>query len=106
MENNGSHGSHEQPSPNPESFAARLKRLRKRSNLSVAQTARALGVAESTYREWEYGRQIKGEPYHELSKIFNVSLSELLAGAHNEQQKILDELHIIEASIRRIRELI
>ena len=39
--------------------------------------ATQLGVSQSTYRDWEYGRKIKGEPYPQMAQILGVSLNEL-----------------------------
>ncbi len=40
--------------------------------------ARLINVPETTYREWEYGRAIRGEPYVKLAKALGVSLEDLL----------------------------
>jgi transcriptional regulator with XRE-family HTH domain len=63
-----------------EKFNERLKRLRQIKNLSVKEVANEIGVSTSTYREWEYGRKINGEPYSLLASVFEVDLSELLTG--------------------------
>ena len=63
-----------------ESMAQRLRRLRERAGLSVIETARRLNVPPSTYREWEYGREIRGEPYARISEVFGVTLQALLLG--------------------------
>jgi len=39
--------------------------------------AERAGISASTYRYWEYGKKIKGEPYIELALALNVSLTEL-----------------------------
>lgn len=46
-------------------FGTRLKRLRSQAGLTAEQVAKKLKFATSTYREWEYGRAIQGEPYIE-----------------------------------------
>ena len=43
----------------------------------MREAARRIGVPESTYREWEYGRKIRGEPYVKIAKAFGITLSEL-----------------------------
>jgi transcriptional regulator with XRE-family HTH domain len=58
-------------------IAVTIKARRIKLNLSVKDVASKLGVAESTYRDWENGRKIQGEPYLELSKILNLPLGEL-----------------------------
>lgn len=77
-----------------ETFAQRLKRLRSISNLTSTQVAMELGISPSTYREWEYGRQITGLPYAKLAQVFNVSLSHLLTGEENQAK--ISELENIE----------
>ena len=84
----------------PEAFSERLKRLRLHNALSIRDVASALGVSPSTYRAWEYGVQIKGEPYVALAKVFQVGLLELLTG---ESPEIESHLKIIEKSVQSIR---
>ena len=50
----------------------------------MREAARHIGVPESTYREWEYGRKIRGEPYLQIAKAFGVSLDELLGDGRND----------------------
>lgn len=78
----------------------RLKELRVSRNLAVSQVAEMLGVSPSTYREWEYGREIKGEPYMKLASIFNIGLNELLTGRRNHVEY---ELIKLEECIKNIR---
>lgn len=78
----------------------RLRILRVTRKLSVSEVAERIGVSPSTYREWEYGRKIKGEPYEKLAKIYSVSLSELLTGKKNTIQDKLSEIEKIIDSIR------
>lgn len=85
-------------------LGAKLQQLRRQSGLSVKQIAAEIGVAQSTYRDWEYGRAIRGEPYADLAKVFGVSLSELLAGQLGfDRAEILKKLTQIEQWIRDIR---
>ncbi len=46
----------------------------------MKEVAEAIGVPSSTYREWEMGTKISGEPYLALSQLFGVSLSYLMYG--------------------------
>lgn len=82
------------------SIGARLKALRRRRLLSVSDVASRIGIAQSTYREWEYGRAIKGEPYEGLAKAFDVSLSEILTG---HKPDLVGDLDQIVSLITRIR---
>ena len=83
-------------------LSERLRRLRARKSMSVAEVARAIGVAPSTYREWEEGRQIKGEPYQKLAELYGVTLSEVVIGSGG-KMSILDDLREIENAVKRIR---
>jgi DNA-binding transcriptional regulator YiaG len=44
---------------NDEPLNQRLERLRREKGLTAKAMAKLIGVAESTYREWEYGRGLK-----------------------------------------------
>lgn len=53
--------------------------------MSMRDAARRIGVPETTYREWEYGRQIRGaESYKRIARAFGVSLAELFGEESNE----------------------
>lgn len=86
-----------------ESLSQRLVRLRNASELSVAEVARRLNVSPSTYREWEYGRQINGEPYVKLAEVFGIGLIELMTGHKSEIEVYLSQ---IENSLKLIRKQI
>jgi transcriptional regulator with XRE-family HTH domain len=83
-----------------ESLGKRLQRLRSIKNFSQSDIAKIIGVSPSTYREWEQGRQIKGEPYEKLASIFEVTLTELITGKKTEI-----EVHIaqIESCVKNIK---
>lgn len=63
-----------------ESIGHRIRRLRKSQGLTVKKCAQAIGVAPSTFREWEMERAIQGEPYLALAQLFEVTLGELMVG--------------------------
>lgn len=77
----------------------RLKELRVKNRMTVREVSQAIGVSASTYREWEYGRTIKGEPYLKLAKVFKVSLTFLMTGKNTTPNMIWDRLNHIEKSI-------
>jgi transcriptional regulator with XRE-family HTH domain len=83
-------------------FSLRIKQLRKQKNITIAEIARKLKIAPSTYREWEQGRLIKGEPYMQLADIFEVSLSELITGDGG-RESILSDLNKIDQIVKGIR---
>lgn len=84
-------------------FSKRLIAFRNAKEMSINQVAKKLGVSPSTYRTWEYGASIKGEPYVELAKIFDVSLNELLTG---EKSSIEIYLTKIEDQVKFIRSIL
>ncbi len=70
-----------------ETIAKRMRRLRHERNLSLKEAAARIGVPTSTYKEWEYGRAIQGEPYERIAKCFGISLQELISGRAPDIQK-------------------
>ncbi|MBK8201501.1 MAG: helix-turn-helix transcriptional regulator [Bdellovibrionales bacterium] len=86
-----------------ERLGDRLRRLRLDRDLSIEEVARGLGISSSTYREWENGRAIRGEPYVKMRDFFQVSLEELMTGKKGDQEKILGEIDTIERHINVIR---
>lgn len=91
-----------------EGFNHRLKKFRLQAKLSQRQAAKKIGVPESTYREWEYGNAILGEPYPQIAKAFNVSLNELFGlkddpGKTTEEKvdKIISELQSLKSNLKK-----
>jgi transcriptional regulator with XRE-family HTH domain len=82
-------------------FRLRLKKFRVSSSLSQREAARRIGVSESTYRAWEYGNAIQGEPYPQIAKSFGISLDELFGIAQEETvEEQLDKIVTITHSIK------
>jgi transcriptional regulator with XRE-family HTH domain len=75
-----------------EHISKRLQALRQKHGLTLGEVGRAINVPTSTYRDWEYGSEIKGEPYQKLAKLFGVSLTFLITGHNNKETKILNEI--------------
>ena len=66
--------------------------------------AKKIGVAESTYREWESGRSIRGEVgYIALADLFGVGISELILGERGSNAWIAEKLDAVEDVLRNIR---
>lgn len=80
-------------------LAKRLKILRESKNLSVTQVASEIGVAVSTYREWEHGRAIKGEPYVKLARLFEVSVYKLMTGQEGDLGTAIKYLDDVKYSL-------
>jgi transcriptional regulator with XRE-family HTH domain len=81
----------------------RLKRLRQKRSLPSQAVASAVGVSVSTYREWENGRAISGEPYAALAKVLNSSVHEILGLSDNRIIEISDSLKQIERLVNEIK---
>ena len=60
-------------------FSKTLRGLRKENNMTQKQLAEKLGVSDTSIRDWENrGIQPNYQTLYELSKIFNVSIGQLL----------------------------
>jgi transcriptional regulator with XRE-family HTH domain len=83
-----------------EEFSTRLKKLRKQKGLTINELSLKTGISASTYKEWEAGRQIRGEPYVKLADAFEVSLYELMTGSKPKADQIFEVLdqiaHLME----------
>ena len=93
-----------------EPISKRLKKFRELRNLSIKETAALIGVPESTYREWEYGRAIRGEPYLKIAQAFSISLDDLLGenksspdAYEKEFEKIIEELSKLHLRLSHIK---
>ena len=63
---------------NAQSFAARLKEIRLQANLSRTEVAEKLGVALSTYGNWEQGRRSPDIcEIYKLLEVFEIDANEL-----------------------------
>ena len=64
-----------------EKFCSNLKEARKASRLTQKQVAISLNVVESCYANWEQGRtEPNVDMLRNLSRLFNVSIDELING--------------------------
>lgn len=79
----------------------RLKSWRLEKGVTVNEVASYVGVAPSTWREWENGRAISGLPYLKISQFFEVGLHEIFGISHTNQE-ILASLKEIEFGIKKI----
>ncbi len=89
-----------------ESFGQRLKKLRLKAGLSQKQVAERARISASTYRDWEYGKKIKGEPYIDLARALNVSITELFTDKNLVASKVHHELREIERLVESIRKTV
>ena len=74
------------------SIGNRLRKLRTEKRLTLSQVAKYVGVPVSTYRDWEYGKSIRGEPYEKLAELFEVSLVELMTGKKSQSASVISLL--------------
>jgi transcriptional regulator with XRE-family HTH domain len=81
----------------------RMKALRKNAGLSVAEAAQAAKIPVSTYREWENGRQIKGEPYVRIANALNANLQELMTGEKPNSSDLIRKIAEIEEICLHLR---
>jgi transcriptional regulator with XRE-family HTH domain len=85
-------------------FGVRLRKFRKQSGLTTQEVAELCQVADSTYREWEYGRDIRGiKAYEALAKAFQISFGELMLGEKGKPSSIQEDLKNMEKIIKEIR---
>lgn len=89
-----------------ESFGQRLKKMRLKAGLSQKEVAQRAGISASTYRDWEYGKQIKGEPYVDLAQALDVSITELFTDKKLAASRVHQELREIERLVESIRKTV
>lgn len=81
----------------------RLQNIREKQKKSVSEMAQLIGVPASTYREWEYGRSIRGEYYFIISQVLNISLLELITGNKPDKYKLILEIEEIEKRLNIVK---
>lgn len=81
----------------------RLRRLRQQRRWSMREAARRIGVPETTYREWEYGRSIRGEWYPKIARAFGVGLAELFGAETAEHGSVEEWLDRIIADLKLLK---
>ena len=86
-------------------FGKRLTMFRKRKGYSVKETAKMANVNEVTYRQWEYGAEIRGEPYPDLARVYGITLEELFgvdvreSSIEEDIDKIMSTLHSLKSKL-------
>lgn len=81
----------------------RLRKIRENKMFSAEHIAASIGVASSTYREWENGRAISGQPYKKLAAALGVSVYEILGLEDSHKQTILLKVEQLESLVRDLR---
>jgi transcriptional regulator with XRE-family HTH domain len=72
-----------------------LKTLRCSRKMAMKSVAQAIDVPITTYREWEYGRAIRGEHLIKLAKFFGISSEELVG--HESEKSLTTEQRVRRA---------
>lgn len=73
----------------------------------MRETAKRIGVPETTYREWEYGRAITGEPYPKIAEAFEITLEEVFgldARADSPEEaidRIISDLRVLKKRLTK-----
>lgn len=86
-----------------ETMGQRLKRLRMKRGLSLKQVAEQLDISASTYRDWEYGKAIQGEPYMDLAKVLNIGVVELITGNSRQNQDLMRAIQHLDKIVTDIK---
>jgi transcriptional regulator with XRE-family HTH domain len=90
-----------------ETMSKKLRRLREERKLSQKQVSEHISVPVSTYRDWEYGREISGEPYTKLAEIFGVGLHEILGlESSKNSQDLLESIKSLKQAINQVEKAI
>ena len=87
-----------------ESLGQRLKRLREEKAISIKEVAEKIGVPLTTYREWEHGRKIVGEPYAALANLLGVSIYELITGEKLKEGAAITTIDLIQNELGKLRQ--
>lgn len=82
---------------------SRLKHYRTQKGFSIQEVSRRTGIPSSTYKEWENGRQIRGEPYAVLAETYQVSLQELITGRKTQAGPLLQRLDHVLLELQAVK---
>lgn len=84
-------------------ISKRLRTFRLNCGLSMREAAKKIGVPETTYREWEYGRAIRGEPYVRIARAFGVTLDALFGNNTSSGETVGDDFDRIISEIQALK---
>jgi transcriptional regulator with XRE-family HTH domain len=83
-----------------------LKKRKLQIGKKPSEIAEKIGVSESTYRDWENGRKIQGEPYRKIAEALEISIIDLLEIERVSYNYLKSELENIDNSIKNIRKIV
>ena len=86
-----------------ETIGQRIKSIRLENQISLKELSVKAAIPLSTLREWESGRQIKGEPYEKIARALEISLIELLTGQKPKHRELLIKIHEIEMACKTLK---
>ncbi len=87
-------------------FSICIKKLRLAKGWSLKKAAEQIGVPVSTYRDWEYGNSVRGEPYQKIAEVFGVPLEELFGSvAKSEKSELLRAVKETKEKLDRVFEI-
>ena len=81
-------------------ISERLTKLRGQRGLTLREVAEYVGVPTSTYRDWEYGKAIRIEPYVKLAELYEIGVEELLTGKCTTRREALHALSEAQTSLQ------
>jgi len=87
-------------------FGKRLRQFRLDKRLTIEGIAQKINVSPSTYREWESGRAITGNPYAALAQALGVSVHQILGIEDHSRDEILEHLERIEQLTSKLKQMI
>ena len=83
-----------------------MKSRRAELGKKPSQVASIIGVSESTYRDWENGRKIQGEPYIKIAQALEMNILKLLDIEKAEHIYIREQLEQIENIVKNIQKIV
>ena len=83
-----------------------LKELRNKRGWTLTETAKALKVSLTTYREWEEGRKLPADKLVSLAALHSISVSELLGQRQLSNEELARALSCFETGIAHLRKAI
>ena len=86
-----------------EMIGHRMKKLRAAKRITVKDAAALIGVPLTTYREWENGRAIQGEPYLKIAEVLGVGLLELMTGEIPEPLELIQQCEKINEAAASLK---
>lgn len=87
-----------------ETLNKRLSRLRQQKGLTAKEMARLIDVAETTYRDWESGKNAKSlMPFERISRVLAVSVTELITGQLPDRQGLLLGIKGLEEKVLELK---